>query len=346
MTTDRVNNPTVKGTGNGNSGGGGPSRSRRFDFTLKALSRTPITLFYQTRDLVYRWAENLPEDIRSGDVLGYKDIDFLPPLAAQRLGDAKLAALETGEPQRFEIPITLEREVRWFDMWIDPDVDENGEIAGVYSTMIDVTAQKRREVQLRNLLREVSHRSKNLLAIILSLAMQTARHSTSISGFITDFSGRLQAIARAQDLVTDRDWQGASLNDLIIKEVALFRGENPLDVRVSGEDRVISPTAALYVGLAVHELAAYAMRTGAWRSKPITITIEPKPVPTDEAPEGEDAIIMEWKARGGVPGATFDGLPKIFLETVVPLSVDGEGAIADGEGNLTYRLMIGSAHVD
>lgn len=347
MTNDRLNTPAIKDIGNATGGGSGPSRSRRFDFTLKALSRTPISLFYQTQDLVYRWVENLPDDISSDSVLGQKDTDFLPPLAAQRLGDAKLAALETGEPQRFELPITLAREVRWFDMWIDPDLDEKGRIVGVYSTMIDVTAQKRREVQLRNLLREVSHRSKNLLAIILSLAMQTARHSTSISGFINDFSGRLQAIARAQDLVTDRDWQGASLNDLIVKEIALFRGDKPLDVRISGRDRVISPTAALYVGLAVHELAAYAMRTSAWRSKPITITIAPQPTSEDDdEAELDDAIVMEWKARGGVPGQTFEGLPKIFLETVVPLSVDGEGAIAEGEGDLTYRLTIGSAHVD
>src|SRR5690606_27096184 len=143
-------------------------------------------------------------------------------------------------------------EVRWFDIWIDADIGAQGEIEGVFSTMIEITAQKRREVQLRNLLREVSHRSKNLLAIILSLATQTARHSTSITGFITDFSGRLQAIARAQDLVTDRDWQGASLNELIVKEVALFRGDRPLDLQISGADPVISPTAALYVGLAIH----------------------------------------------------------------------------------------------
>lgn len=340
MKTNRLINPAVKTPGNGSSGGSGLSRSRRFDFVLKAVGRTPISLFYQTRDLVYHWAENPPSGLASENILGNRDGDFLPPVVAQRLVDAKQAAIETSEPQRFEVPITAKGEVRWFDVWIDPDIDTNGEVEGVFSTMIDVTAQKRREVQLRNLLREVSHRSKNLLAIILSLATQTARHSNSVHGFITDFSGRLQAIARAQDLVTDRDWQGASLNDLIVKEVALFRGEQPLDVRISGKDRVISPTAALYVGLAIHELAAYAARTGAWRSKPISIAIKPQLDPSEE-----EAVTLEWNSRGGAPGAAFDGLPKVFLETVVPLSVDGEGAIADGGGDLTYRLTIGPAHI-
>lgn len=341
MKTNPLINPALKGTGNGHSGGSGLTRSRRFDFALKALGRTPISLFYQTPDLVYQWAENPPHGIEAEEVLSRRDGDFLPPLVAQRLDDAKQAAIETGEPQRFELPITLAREVRWFDVWVDPDIDGNDRVEGLFSTMIEVTAQKRREVQLRNLLREVSHRSKNLLAIIISLATQTARHSTSVSGFIADFSGRLQAISRAQDLVTDRDWQGASLNDLIVKEVALFRGEKPLSVRISGRDRVISPTAALYVGLAIHELAAYAAKTGAWRNDPISIVIKR---PSDHP--DEEAIVLEWNARGGAPGVTFDGLPKVFLEKVVPLSVDGEGTVADGGGDLTYRLTIGSAHID
>jgi two-component sensor histidine kinase len=338
--TNSLFNRAVKGSENGHSGGNSLNRSRRFDFALTALSRTPISLFYQTRDLVYQWAENLPDGIGSDDVIGRLDGDFLPAAVAQRLVAAKVAAMETGETQRFEIPISRQGQVRWFDTWVDADTDEQGQVAGVFSTLIEITAQKRREVQLRNLLREVSHRSKNLLAIVLSLATQTARHSTSVSGFIADFSGRLQAIARAQDLVTDRDWLGASLHDLIVKEVALFRGERPLDLQLSGIDRVISPTAALYVGLAIHELAAYAARTGSWRTEPISISIaQPQNHPD------ENAIAFEWTARGAAPGVAFDGLPKIFLETVVPLSVDGVGTIADGGGNLTYRLTIGSAHI-
>ncbi|WP_196257815.1 sensor histidine kinase [Pelagibacterium limicola] len=338
----RVNTETDNFGPNGknNPGGSGPDRSRRFDFLLKALDRTPISVFYQTQDLIFRWAENLPDGIAEEQVLGRLDGDFLPPLAAQRLVDAKLSAIETGVPQRFEVPITLEEEVRWFDTWIDPDINESNGVQGVFTTMLEVTEQKRHEVQLRNLLREVSHRSKNLLAIILSLATQTARNSTSIGGFIGDFSGRLQAIARAQDLVTDRDWQGASLNDLVIKQVALFRSEVPVAVRISGRDRVISPSAAIYVGLAIHELAAHASRTGAWRSGPIAISIGE--AANDDSSE---TVILEWKAKAAAQNASFNGLSKRFLESVVPIAVDGTGSIYDGGNDISYRLSIGSAHI-
>ena len=78
------------------TGGNGPSRPRRFDFALKALSRTPISLFYQGRDLVFAWVENPPEGMDAAKILGYRDGDFLPPLAGQRLIDAKIAAIRRG----------------------------------------------------------------------------------------------------------------------------------------------------------------------------------------------------------------------------------------------------------
>lgn len=322
------------------SGGNGPDRSRRFDFALKALSRTPISLFYQKRDLVFAWVENPPAGMGEAAILGHRDGDFLPAVAAQRLVDAKMAAMETGTPQRLEVPVRFENEVRWFDVWIDPDRDEKDAVTGVFSAMMETTAQKRREVQLRALLREVSHRSKNLLAIVLSLATQTARHSLSISAFVTAFSGRLQAIARAQDLVTDRDWQGASLNDLIVREVALFRGVNPLTVRVSGADRLISPSAALYIGLAIHELAVHASRITVAGNEPIVVSIL-RAANDDE----DDAIVLDWRVSAGTRGSGFDSLQKRFLETVVPLAVDGQGSIDDDGKSLSYRLSIGSHHL-
>src|SRR5690554_3671190 len=204
------------------AGGRDEDRSRRFAFAMRALSRTPVSLAYQNRAMQYEWFENPHHGLDLGEIIGKSDADFLPRLAADRLEAAKRHVLETREQNRFELPVNLGGNVYWFDMWIDPDIDGNGEVLGIFSTMIDISDQKRREVQLKNLLREVSHRSKNLLAIILSLASQTARSSTSLQGFVSAFSGRLQAIARAQDLVTDRDWQGALLSDLISRQIALF----------------------------------------------------------------------------------------------------------------------------
>ncbi|TGU42030.1 histidine kinase, partial [bacterium M00.F.Ca.ET.146.01.1.1] len=97
---------------------------------------------------------------------------------------------------------------------IDADRSEAGEVQGVVTTMVETTEQKRREQTLKTLLREVSHRSKNLLAIIQSIATQTGRYSETLGDFLTRFRGRLQSLASSQDLVTSSNWRGAALREL------------------------------------------------------------------------------------------------------------------------------------
>ncbi|WP_164730411.1 sensor histidine kinase [Pelagibacterium montanilacus] len=324
------------------AGGTDADRSRRLGFAIRALGRTPVSIFYQSSDLTYQWAENVPDAMGGGDVVGRTDHDLLPSLAADRLTASKLKVLEAGDPQRFELPVNLGGEVRWFDVWIDPDRDQGNRVAGVFTTLIEMTDQKRREVQLKNLLREVSHRSKNLLAIVLSLASQTARSSSTLSGFVGAFSGRLQAIARAQDLVTDRDWRGALMSDLISRQLALFRGDKALPVKVSGEDLVISPSAALYVGLAIHELAANSVRSGQLVALSGSIDVSTR---IETLADGGRALVLEWSELGAGTGGEMEPLTRAFLENVVPLAVEGSGSLAaDGEG-MRYVLKVDGVHI-
>ena len=334
----------MKGQENGKPGAGNLESSRRFAFAMRALSRTPVSLSYQNRDLLYEWVENLPQGLDVAEVLGHTDADFLPRLAAERLRATKLHVIETRDPQRFEFPVNIAGEVRWFDIWIDPDLDPSGSAMGVYSTIIDISAQKRREVQLKNLLREVSHRSRNLLAIVLSLASQTARSATSIPAFVAAFSGRLQAIARAQDLVTDRDWQGALLSDLISRQIALFHRDSGLPVDLKGNDLVVSPNAALYVGLAIHELAANAVRNGQLTSPEGAIEVV---FSLDTRSDGGRNLVVTWTERLGL-GLTaqqIEPLTRKFLESVVPLAVDGTGELAVSGRSIDYTLRIDGTHI-
>ncbi|HWJ87938.1 MAG TPA: HWE histidine kinase domain-containing protein [Pelagibacterium sp.] len=331
---------------NGRAGGNGPEHSRRLQFAMRALGRTAVTLGYQAVDLTYEWAENLPRGIDAADVIGHRDANFLPPRAAERLQVAKQQVMRSGETRRIELPVTIAGELRWFDIWIDPDTGEDGDagVIGVFSTIIDISAQKQREVQLRNLLREVSHRSRNLLAIVLSLASQTARSATTIPGFISAFSGRLQAIARAQDLITDRDWQGALLSDLISRQVALFHKDSGLPVELRGDDLMVSPNAALYVGLAIHELAANAVRNGQLAAPDGAIDIA---FDLDADQDGKRSITVTWSEQldDGADAEPIEDLTRKFLESVVPLAVDGAGKLTVDSGSIAYTLRIDGSHI-
>lgn len=80
---------------------------------------------------------------------------------------------------------------------------------GLITTGVNVTELRMREQVLKILLREVIHCSKNLLAIMQSIAVQTARFSDSVISFLKKFQGRIQSLSHSQDLVTDSNWKGA-----------------------------------------------------------------------------------------------------------------------------------------
>ncbi len=88
---------------------------------------------------------------------------------------------------------------------------------------MDVTERKEGEAHLRLLMRELTHRSKNLLAVIQGLARQTARHVSSVDTFLDQFGSRLQALATSHDLLVQESWHGASLAEL----TRVYLGQHP-----------------------------------------------------------------------------------------------------------------------
>ena len=153
--------------------------------------------------------------------------------------------------------------MRWNDLHIEPLRNEAGDIVGLTCASVDVTERKEGEAHLRLLMRELTHRSKNLLAVIQAMARQTARHAGSIDGFLNQFSARLQALAASHDLLVRESWHGASLRELIQSQLAAYfaSGEGP--IAVDGAPVALKPEAAQNLGLALHELAVNAAKFGA-----------------------------------------------------------------------------------
>src|SRR4030095_13524813 len=98
---------------------------------------------------------------------------------------------------------------------------------GVSGAAVDVTARKEGEAYLRLLMRELTHRSKNLLAVIQAMARQTARHSGTIERFLEQFGARLQALATSHDLLVQESWYGASLNELVRRQLGHYLERHP-----------------------------------------------------------------------------------------------------------------------
>ena len=148
-------------------------------------------------------------------------------------------------------------------MHVEPLRNEVGDVVGLTCASVDVTERKEGEAHLRLLLRELTHRSKNLLAVIQAMARQTARHTGSVETFLTQFGARLQALAASHDLLIRESWYGASLGELVRSQLGVYLDGQAGQVSIEGPAIAIKPEAAQNLGLALHELAVNAAKFGA-----------------------------------------------------------------------------------
>ncbi len=300
----------------------------------RALRHTGISLIYQDLSLRVRWAQNVPPSWSTKDIVGLRDAQFLPAEEAQLLAIAKAHAIETGQPESLELTVPGDGTPFWYAISIDADTSEDGAVAGVIITAIDITDRKRREQTLRALLREVSHRSKNLLAIIQSIANQTGRYSDTVENFLTRFRGRLQSLASSQDLVTLSNWRGADLRELVSGQVARYLADPARHLRVEGINPYLSPNAALHIGLALHELAVNSVSYGALSKAKGVVDIK-----TDKDAQG--AFVLTW--RETIPPRAGNGEKRfgsVALERVVPAALGGTATLTINAGDLEYRLEV------
>jgi two-component sensor histidine kinase len=306
---------------------------------LRALRNTDISVLYQDTTLRYLWAENVPRIWSEVSLVGRFDPEFLPQGEVERVIEAKRSVLDNGEQRRLEIRFPNDESACWYDLWIDADHSADGGVSGIITTAVEITDQKQREQTLRALLREVSHRSKNLLAIIQSIATQTGRYSDSIGDFLNRFRGRLQSLASSQDLVTSSNWRGADLQELIAGQVIRYCADPVHNLRIEGSNPYLNPNAALHIGLALHELAVNSVSHGALSTADGVVVISARPVSDNN---GHSRLELMWSEHidGDVKALAQKRFGSLALERVVPASMNGTASLVADERTLTYLLSI------
>jgi two-component sensor histidine kinase len=291
---------------------------------LAALQGRGVSVFHFDAEGLCDMAEGLPAGWMPAP-LGKPLIEALPAPALAGLVDPS----DQDQTTEFHLARTSGRHT--YVIRFIPDG------TGTIAVMNDVTEDRQRQAAFAALLREVSHRSKNLLAIVQSVAMQTANHADSISDFLDKFRGRLHALSSAQDLVTDSDWRGTPLQTLIAAQLRRVHPAAPQNVHVSGDNPVLTPNATLHVGLAIHELAANAAAYGALSlDLPGQIWFDAHVSDTASGP-----LVLEW--RETFPPRTASPEPRfgaLILERIVPLSVGGQAEFTLDSSYVTYRLEV------
>jgi two-component sensor histidine kinase len=123
----------------------------------------------------------------------------------------------------------------------------------------ELARRELREDHIKELLRELAHRSKNLLSIIQAIARHTAVDAEQ--RYAAALSARVEALGCTHDLLAEQEWRGATIADLAARHVSLFRKTNSR-VELDGPEVVLAPPAAQNLGLALHELGANAVQHG------------------------------------------------------------------------------------
>lgn len=290
---------------------------QRFEIALRG---SPIAVFSQDKDLRFTWAHNPPSGLSLEGLKGKTDADVLPPEAAAIIMAAKRKAMETGDSQQLETNFELFGRKRSFFLLIEPLRDDQNNILGTTSVAVDVSERKSNEDQLRLLLRELTHRCKNLLAVIHAIARQTASRTRSVEDFLDRFSARLVAIGCSHDLLIADDWHGASLRMLVEQQLGEHADRFGEQIAIEGEDVMLKPEAVQNLGLALHELATNAQKYGSLSEPDGTVSIR------WQFCEEASKLRLTWQEKGGPPVRPPErsGFGRAMIETVVSRALEGD----------------------
>ena len=179
------------------------------DFRLVQVSDGAQKVFENVRPLIGR---DFAEVLRT---------IWTEPFATEAI-DRFRRTLATGEP--YHAPSTIERRAdvgatESYDWKIERVMLPDGR-PGVVCHFYDLSERQRHEEHVRLLMREVNHRSKNLLGLIQAIARRTA--SSEAEDFALSFGERLQALAAAQDLLASSGWRAVPLADLVRAQITCF----------------------------------------------------------------------------------------------------------------------------
>ncbi len=184
----------------------------------------------------------------------------------------------------------------------------------------DITERKELAQRQELLLRELSHRIKNTLAVVQAIAHQTQRYSHSPEDFIRRFDGRLQALSSAHSLLVGSSWTGAAVAAIAHSQLAAYRSaDNPNRMLIEGGSVTLPADLATPFGLVLHELATNAAKHGSLSRPGGGVTLRW----TETTRNNQPTLTAVWTETGGPPvqPPKTTGFGGVLIENGLPHAV-------------------------
>jgi two-component sensor histidine kinase/integral membrane sensor domain MASE1 len=131
----------------------------------------------------------------------------------------------------------------------------------------DIRARQRTQEHQQLLLRELSHRVGNTLAVLGSVFRKSVRHAKSISELEQAFEARLMNLAATHRLLGEANWESASVRDLVKAATEPYCSPELERCEFSGADIRVPGQIVTSLTMVLHELASNAAKHGALKSK-------------------------------------------------------------------------------
>jgi PAS domain S-box-containing protein len=208
---------------------------------------------------------------------------------------------------------------------------DGGAASRMVGVAFDVTARKQAEELMLYALREVDHRSKNLLSVVHAILRQTAR-TAKPGDFAELVSERIRGLAASHDLLVGNRWKGVALLDLARSQLAHFKDALGSRVTFKGPTIELQASAAQTIGMAIHELATNACKYGALKNEAGRVFIE------WSIEKGQ--LVMSWVESGGpaVAAPARNGFGQTVLVRMAEDALGAEVRLDYNPGGVEWRL--------
>lgn len=182
------------------------------------------------------------------------------------------------------------------------------------------------------LVAELSHRVKNTLATVVSVARLTLKRATTLEEFEAPFFGRLNALADANGLIFEANWGETDIRRVLERTLRPF-GHGRDSFRLTGDVLSLPPKPAVALSLVFHELATNAAKYGA-------LTREEGVVEVSWSVDAARCVHLLWCERGGPPVVRPErrGFGATLIERSLRYELDGKAQIAFPESGVEARF--------
>lgn len=299
-------------------------------FASEAAGLLAIPISRSPRDYVVLFRRELVQSVRwAGDP--HKPVEYGPngPRLTPRESFAEWKELVEGRSKPFTASETRVAETL------------RATLIEVVLRLADEASAERQQAGARQelLIAELNHRVRNILGLIRGLIRQSQPTGGDIAEFVKVVDGRVHALARAHNQITDDHWGPAPLNALIDAEAAAFVDERERIV-TQGEAVYLNPNAYSTMALVIHELITNSNKYGGLSAEGGRVTIGWRRNPSGD-------LILEWRETGGpvVKPPTRKGFGTTIIDRSVPYDLGGKVHVDYDPAGVRAEFCIPARHI-